>query len=304
MRKEKMNRKNRRAKKLVVCTLLLALLTTSASIQNAPMVYAEEDYDDEEPELIVCYDQQGIAYSTDDWKSFYVYSGKSVTKSDITITATVDFEGKSYPVTEVELGAFIGNTAIKTVKIENGIEEIFGSFANCSNLQKITIPDSVKSILDITFYNCSKLEKVTLGSKTKSIGMSAFYNCSKLKSIKIPNSVTTIGDGAFYGCGLKSVTIPNSVTQIGKSAFKKNSNLTKVTIGKKLKTIGITAFEQDKKLKSITIKSTKLKNSSVGAKALTKTNSKLVIKVPAKKVTAYKKIFKGKGNKTVTVKKM
>lgn len=309
MRKEKMNRKNRRAKKLVVCSLLLALVTTGLPTQNIPSVYAEENYDDEEYKLgdpLNPYvDEQGIEYYTWDGKEFTVGGGKSVTKSDITIPSTVMFEGKSHSVTSIDTGAFSENGVIKTVKIENGIEAIGTCvFSECTNLQSVTMPNSVKEMGISTFSDCKKLKKVTLGKNLKKLEMSTFYGCSSLQSISIPNGVTNIGPGAFYGCGLQSVTIPNSVTKIEKSAFKKNSNLTKVVIGSKLKTIGSSAFEEDKKLKSITIKSQNLKSKSVGSKALSKTNSKLVIKVPAKKVAAYKKLFKGKGNKTVKVKKM
>ena len=312
MRKVKMNRKNRRAKKLVVCTLLLALVTTGIPTQSMPSVYAEENYGDESDEdyklgdpLNPYVDEQGIKYYTWDGKSFIAGGGDSVTKSDIIIPSKIVFEGKSHSVTNIDVGAFRKNGAIKTVKIDNGIETIGTSaFLECSNLQSVTIPNSVKEMGISIFSDCKKLRKVTLGKNLKKLEMTTFYGCSSLQSISIPGSVTNIGPGAFYGCGLKSVTIPNNVTQIEKSAFKKNSNLTKVVIGNKLKSIGSSAFEEDKKLKSITIKSQNLKSKSVGSKTLTKTNSKLVIKVPAKKVAAYQKLFKGKGNKTVKVKKM
>lgn len=50
---------------------------------------------------------------------------------------------------------------------------------------------------------------------------------------------------------------------------------------------------KNKKAKTITVKSTKLK--SVGKNAFKGINSKAKIKVPAKKYSAYKKLFKGKG---------
>ncbi|MBQ6843787.1 MAG: leucine-rich repeat protein [Agathobacter sp.] len=53
------------------------------------------------------------------------------------------------------------------------------------------------------------------------------------------------------------------------------------------------AFYGCKKLKTITIKSTKLK--TVGKNALKGINSKATIKVPKSKLSAYKKLLKGKG---------
>lgn len=73
--------------------------------------------------------------------------------------------------------------------------------------------------------------------------------------------------------------------------------------GSNIKIIGKQAFYGCKKLKSITIKTTKLTKKSIGKNALKGTNKKIVVKVPKKKVTTYKKYFKNKGNKTVSVKK-
>lgn len=57
-------------------------------------------------------------------------------------------------------------------------------------------------------------------------------------------------------------------------------------------------------LRTIKIYSTQLKKKSVGKNVLKGIYKKAVIKVPAKKVKAYKNLFKGKGQaKSVTVKK-
>lgn len=86
------------------------------------------------------------------------------------------------------------------------------------------------------------------------------------------------------------------VTAVSKNAFKKNTKLTKVTVGKNVTTIGASAFAGDGKLKSIVIKSTSLK--SVGSKAFKGINAKCKIKVPKKKLTAYKKKLRNKGQKS------
>ena len=91
------------------------------------------------------------------------------------------------------------------------------------------------------------------------------------------------------------------VTAISANALKNNKKLTTVVIGKNVKTIGKKAFYGCKNLKKILIKSKVLKK--VGVKAFTGTNKKLVIKVPAKKLKAYKKLLKNKGQaKTAVIK--
>ena len=100
----------------------------------------------------------------------------------------------------------------------------------------------------------------------------------------------------------KSVVVPASVTVAGKQypvteipakAFAGNKKLKSVTVGKNIKTIGAKAFYKCSSLKKITIKSTALKK--VGKNAFKGINAKAKIKVPKKKLKAYKKLLKGKG---------
>ncbi len=85
------------------------------------------------------------------------------------------------------------------------------------------------------------------------------------------------------------------VTAIGAKAFQSNKKLKKVTIGTNVRTIGASAFAKDAKLKSIVVKSTVLK--SVGKKAFQGIYAKCKIKVPKKKLKAYTRIMKKKGQK-------
>lgn len=108
----------------------------------------------------------------------------------------------------------------------------------------------------------------------------------------------------------KSLTVPSTVkakeasykvTSIAANAFKNCKKLKKITIGKNVATIGENAFRNAKALKQITVKTTKLKN--VGKNALKGIHKKAVIKVPKKKLKAYRKLWEKKGQeKTVKVK--
>ena len=103
---------------------------------------------------------------------------------------------------------------------------------------------------------------------------------TKTKKVVIPKTVK-IGGKTF------------KVTSVAKKALYKKSKVTSVTIGANVKTIGASAFAGCKKLSTITIKSNVLKiagkNAFKGIKATAK------IKVPSKKLKAYKKILKGRG---------
>lgn len=111
---------------------------------------------------------------------------------------------------------------------------------------------------------------------------------SNKKTVSVPDTVTV--DGKKY-----------KVTAIAKNAFKNNKKVEKIVVSKNITKIDANAFKNCKKLTTLVIKSTKIK--SVAKNALKGTNKKLVIKVPAKKVAAYKKLFAGKGNNSVVIKK-
>lgn len=149
-----------------------------------------------------------------------------------------------------------------------------------SKSKTITIPATIKignttykvtSIAANALKGNKKLTKVTIGKNVTSIGKGAFQNCTALTKITVPDKVTSIGDLAFSGC----------------------KKMTTVTLGKGVKKIGKETFKGNSKLSSITIKSTALK--SVGKDALKGIQSNAKIKVPAKKLSAYKKLLKNKG---------
>lgn len=70
-----------------------------------------------------------------------------------------------------------------------------------------------------SFYNCSYLNYIEFPETIKTICERAFVNCHSLISLNIPNSVTTIGKEAFFFTAIKSLTIGNSVADIEERAF-------------------------------------------------------------------------------------
>lgn len=141
--------------------------------------------------------------------------------------------------------------------------------------------------------------------KVTSIGNNAFKNCKKLKTVKLGSNVKSIGKNAFYGCKkLTGVTLNAKLTTIGNGAFTKCIALKKITIPAKVTKIGSKAFYGDSKLKTITIKSSKIKSKKIGKSAFAKINKKATIRVPKKKLSAYKKIIRSAGAaKSVKIKK-
>ena len=101
-----------------------------------------------------------------------------------------------------------------------------------------------------------------------------------------------------------SVTIPDTVTidkvtykvtSIVANAFKNNKKLKKVVIGKNVTKIGKKAFYGCSKLKKITVKTTKLTKKNVGSQAFKGIHKKAAFKVPKKKISSYRKVFRARG---------
>lgn len=150
------------------------------------------------------------------------------------------------------------------------------------------------------------------GSVTKkfriTVQKNAVYTVSRLK-YKI-SSADTSGKGTVVFTGTtdkaarKALTIPTTVkiggksfrvTAIGTSAMSGAKKLTTVKIGANIMTVGAKAFCGCSKLSNVTIFSTKLTTAKTGANAFKGIRSNCRFKVPASRVSAYKKLLRAKG---------
>ncbi|MGN0153550.1 MAG: leucine-rich repeat protein [Lachnospiraceae bacterium] len=179
--------------------------------------------------------------------------------------------------------------------------------------QEITTQDSPKEDAPTT-ESLKQGEEVTDDKKTgtyvvtdtvkKEVSYQAPVNL-KTKAVIIPETiimdgvvykVTKIADSAFKGNKtITKVTVGNNITSIGKDAFKGATKLKTVTVGKNVTEIGTNAFNGCKKLKTLTLKSTKLTSKTVAKNAFKGLTKETTIKVPKKKLSAYKSLFKKKG---------
>ncbi len=146
-----------------------------------------------------------------------------------------------------------------------------GAFEECTALEKVVLPDSLKVLGEDTFKKCSQLRSVTFGNHLTTIADGAFEGCTALTSLSIPDSVTYLSGfggctsltsvvipsgvthlGSFEGCtSLTSIVIPDSVTEIG--GFSGCTSLSSVTLSRNLTSIPESAFSGCSSLKYITI---------------------------------------------------
>ena len=143
---------------------------------------------------------------------------------------------------EMGKSPFYGNTDIKKVvfvdKFSKGIPGGVSGY--------------IEKVGDYAFAQCSNLETVSLASSNSNIGRYAFYGCTKLSNIKLPKGIGWIDEGAFAGCAnITNVKLGKNMTVIKNKAFADCAALKTVTISDKITTVEDLAFINCTKLKDV-----------------------------------------------------
>ncbi len=154
------------------------------------------------------------------------------------------------------------------------------AFNSCTQLEYITIPDSVAAIEDGAFGYCYALKSISIPNSVVKIGNNVFQSCSgnltinskviekdvnyrtsevsswlygsRFTSVTFGKDITKIGQGAFWHYAtLKSISIPNSVVEIGTRALSECFVLEDISIPNSVKTIGELVFAYSRNVKSI-----------------------------------------------------
>ncbi len=142
----------------------------------------------------------------------------------------------------------------------------------------VNIPNEIEG-LPVTriegwaFRDCTVLNQIVLPDTLKDIGYVAFMGCSSLTEIEFPYGLESIGTSAFEYAGLTSVEIPDSVTSIGDSAFCRCDSLETAVLGSGMKNV-IRIFNECAALTEVTIPSEveSLSSTFSGCAALTTVN--------------------------------
>ncbi len=215
---------------------------------------------DEEPK-----DEPISLSSSDNWVSYAVTGGNIY--FDPATGAIADCDTS---VTVAEIPAEIAGTQVTA--IENY------AFEYCSNLTRVEIPKSIKTIGSYAFYKCTALQDVVLPSELTELGASAFYDCNSLTSVSIPEGISVLGSSMFYRCkSLSTVTLPEQLTKIDSNAFYQCESLTDVDIPNSVSLLGYSAFEG---CKSITVLSLPSNLSEIGSNCFSGCSSLTQVSIP------------------------
>ena len=87
-----------------------------------------------------------------------------------------------------------------------------------SKLNEVTVTGG--NLLYGTFQNCSTIQKITLGDEVTRIENRVFTGCTYLSDVIIGDGVVTIGSGAFLSCGtIENLTIGRGLRSVDSDAF-------------------------------------------------------------------------------------
>lgn len=106
---------------------------------------------------------------------------------ELSIPSTVELNGRTYDVTELEKESLIYAYQLESVKIGNKVTSIPAKyFYNCHNLKSVSLGESVTEIGDKVFYKLENLQTVKLFClNLKSIGEKAFWGIDEKARFKI-----------------------------------------------------------------------------------------------------------------------
>lgn len=104
----------------------------------------------------------------------------------------------------------------------------------CSNIEKIKLPDTLKTI-DQSAFKDSKLNWIMLPKDLTSIGHKSFAGCVNLTKIAFPENLYWISSGAFEDCiNLKEIVLSNSIEYITNDSFKGCNSLETLVLPKNI----------------------------------------------------------------------
>ena len=160
------------------------------------------------------------------------------TATDITIPASIDYgNGQVKTINSIQSGLFQNNTVIEKVSIEEGIIEVAPyTFAGCTNLTTVVMPDSMNKIREGAFKDTTSLTSFNITKNVRSIDLYAFNN-SGISTLTFDDSDDAIPvdllSESFKECtNLSTLTFPTTrYVDLSADCFSKCTSLKEVTCG-------------------------------------------------------------------------
>lgn len=208
--------------------LLIAVVLALAFHRSIPETFR---FDDQLVCQLISNDSLTVSVTHDTLATYSLKDGDM----DITIPPTIEHEGNTYTVTQIDSCTFM----------------------NCKTLKAIVLPQTLRSIGNRAFLGCDSLSHINIPDSVTHIGEQAFRMCTNLRSVKLPKYIETLEEKVFSACyKLKEVEVPPGVKELRRDAFGDCLALEHITLPEGLQVIERGVFWQCRSLKTITIPST------------------------------------------------
>lgn len=175
-----------------------------------------------------------------------VVAGENKYSGDITIPATIIFNGQKCDVVGIAEEAFYDCSALISITIPNSMKHIGEyAFRGCYALEKTNFMGEIADWCDIKFggayanpmsasknlyLNNQEVKDLVIPNTVDSIHAYAFDCGNSITSVALPNSVVYIGEGAFYRTYINEIIIPKSVTSIEERLLSGCNALTSIIV--------------------------------------------------------------------------
>lgn len=168
-------------------------------------------------------------------------------------------DGKAiYTKDKSKLLRFISNNVKEYTVVDGTVEIDKCAFRYMSNLVKLTLPSSIKNILEKAFNECANLEKIIGLEYVQNISDGVFENRSGYIPFYENNDVIIVGDKLvkYNSYNQQVIIVPDGIREISYRALGfENSNdiVEEIILPNSLRKIGAFAFANRKHLKKIII---------------------------------------------------
>ncbi len=220
---------------------------------------------DEDEAVRVVY--ENITYEIKDGQAMAVSADREKLSGQVIMPQSVE----GCPVTEIGYKAFADCKNLEEISLPESLEFIGGyAFSQCSMLKKISLPKGLKKILDHAFYDCSLAEEINLPENLEVIGEVALPRYVKKITVDEKNRHFTTDGTALFNVDKASLVwiapsiegiyvLPENVARIGKGAFFE-SNVEEVVFHENPVYTDPSAFSSCANLKRVVIP----KNTDIG----------------------------------------